>query len=63
MRALSVDFDTAKLMGINVNRTIAFTFAIGSALAALSAILWALRYPQIWPFMGVFLAGEPLLRL
>ena len=54
MRALSVDFDTAKLMGINVNRTIAFTFAIGSALAALSAILWALRYPQIWPFMGVF---------
>jgi branched-chain amino acid transport system permease protein len=60
MRALSVDFDTAKLMGINVNRTIAFTFAIGSALAALSAILWALRYPQIWPFMGVFPDGEPL---
>ncbi|HDP78767.1 MAG TPA: branched-chain amino acid ABC transporter permease [Mesotoga infera] len=54
MRALSVDFDTAKLMGINVNRTIAFTFALGSALAALSAILWALRYPQIWPFMGFF---------
>lgn len=54
MRALSVDFDTAKLMGINVNRTIAFTFALGSALAAISAILWALRYPQIWPFMGVF---------
>lgn len=54
MRALAHDFDTAKLMGINVDRTITFTFAVGSALAAISAIFWALRYPQIWPFMGVF---------
>jgi branched-chain amino acid transport system permease protein len=54
MRALSRDFDTARLMGINVDRTITFTFAIGSGLAAIGAILWALRYPQIWPFMGVF---------
>jgi branched-chain amino acid transport system permease protein len=54
MRALSRDFDTARLMGIDVDRTITFTFAIGSGLAAIGAILWALRYPQIWPFMGVF---------
>ena len=54
MRALSRDFDTARLMGINVDQTITFTFAIGSGLAAIGAILWALRYPQIWPFMGVF---------
>ncbi|RKX37800.1 MAG: branched-chain amino acid ABC transporter permease [Thermotogae bacterium] len=54
MRALAHDFDTAKLMGINVDRTISFTFAVGSGLAAISAIFWALRYPQIWPFMGVF---------
>ncbi|WP_448377019.1 branched-chain amino acid ABC transporter permease [Fervidobacterium sp.] len=54
MRALAYDFDTARLMGINVDRTITFTFAVGSSLAAISAIFWALRYPQIWPFMGVF---------
>jgi len=54
MRALAHDFDTARLMGINVDRTITFTFAVGSSLAAISAIFWALRYPQIWPFMGVF---------
>jgi len=54
MRAISRDFDTASLMGININKTVAFTFAIGSGLAAIGAILWCLRYPQIWPFMGVF---------
>ena len=54
MRAISRDFDTANLMGININKTIAFTFAIGSGLAAIGAILWALRYPQIYPYMGIF---------
>ncbi len=54
MRILSRDFDTARLMGINVNRTISFTFALGSALAAVSAVFWALRYPQIFPFMGQY---------
>ncbi len=54
MRAISRDFDTANLMGININKTIAFTFAIGSGLAATAAILWALRYPQIYPYMGIF---------
>jgi len=54
MRAISRDFDTAELMGINLNRTISLTFMIGSGLAAIGAVLWALRYPQIWPFMGVY---------
>jgi branched-chain amino acid transport system permease protein len=54
MRAISKDFDTAKLMGINLNRTISLTFIIASGLAAIGAILWSLRYPQIWPFMGTF---------
>ena len=54
MRAISKDFDTARLMGINLDRTISFTFILGSGLAAIGAILWGVRYPQIWPFMGVF---------
>jgi len=54
MRILSTDFDTARLMGINVDRTISFTFALGSALAAISAVFYALRYPQIFPFMGQY---------
>lgn len=54
MRALAISFDTASLMGINVNRIISFTFAIGSSLAAFGGIMWALKYPQINPLMGVF---------
>ena len=53
MRAVSKDLETAKLMGINVNATISFTFAIGSAIAAVGAILWGLKYPQISPLVGV----------
>lgn len=53
MRAVSKDLETAKLMGINVNGTISFTFAVGSAIAAVGAILWGLKYPQISPLVGV----------
>lgn len=53
MRAVSVDADAAKLMGINVNRTISFTFAIGSALAGAAGVLLAVYYPTIEPMMGV----------
>lgn len=53
MRAVSKDVDTAKLMGINVNRTISFTFCIGSMLAAVGAVLWSLKYPQIVALMGM----------
>ena len=42
----------ASLMGISVNRIIAFTFALGSVLAAAGGILYATAYPQIEPTMG-----------
>lgn len=53
MRAVSVDADAAQLMGINVNRTISFTFALGSALAAAGGMLIGLYYNSIDPLMGV----------
>ncbi|MGI6621422.1 MAG: branched-chain amino acid ABC transporter permease [Bacillota bacterium] len=53
MRAVSRDYDTARLMGIDVDRIISFTFVTGSALAAVGGIMWALRYPQIHPMIGV----------
>jgi branched-chain amino acid transport system permease protein len=53
MRAVSFDQDAARLMGINVDQVISFTFAIGSALAAVAGVLFALAYPQIHPFMGI----------
>ncbi|WP_424685939.1 branched-chain amino acid ABC transporter permease [Enterococcus sp.] len=53
MRAVSVDGDAAQLMGINVNRTISFTFALGSALAAAGGMLIGLYYNSIDPMMGV----------
>jgi branched-chain amino acid transport system permease protein len=53
MRAISVDQEAARLMAIDVDRTISLTFAIGSALAAVGGILWALKYPQLNPLMGV----------
>lgn len=53
MRAVSKDFETARLMAINVDRIIALTFVIGSGLAAFGGILWALRYPAVSPLMGL----------
>ena len=52
MRAVSVDSDAAQLMGINVNRTISFTFALGSALAG-AGVLIALYYNSLEPLMGM----------
>lgn len=52
MRAVSYDMQAASLMGISVNRIIAFTFALGSVLAAAGGILYATAYPQIEPTMG-----------
>ncbi len=54
MRAISRDIETTRLLGVRVDSIIALTFGIGSALAAASGIMWALRYPQIHPYMGVF---------
>lgn len=53
MRAVSVDSDAAQLMGINVNRTIGFTFALGSALAGAAGVLIALYYNSLEPLMGM----------
>jgi branched-chain amino acid transport system permease protein len=52
MRATSEDAGAAKLMGINAQTTIAFTFGIGSALAAVGAVLYCNTFPQIQPYMG-----------
>lgn len=53
MRAVSKDHETARLMGVNVNRTISLTFGIGSMMAAVGALMWGLKFPQIAPLMGV----------
>lgn len=53
MRAVSFDTDAALLMGINVNKVISFTFALGAALAAAAGILFATAYPQAEPYMGI----------
>ncbi len=52
MRALSFNPVAASLVGINNDRVISFTFALGSALAAAGGILYASNYPSIDPLMG-----------
>ncbi len=54
MRAVSTDIETTRLMGADVDRIIALTFALGSALAAAGGIMWACKYPQINPLMGIY---------
>ena len=56
MRAIAVDKDMCRLMGINVERIISATFFIGSALAAAAGTLAGAYYGSIWYFMG-FLIG------
>ncbi len=46
MRCISHDMETTKLMGVDVNRIISITFAVGSAAAAAGGIMWAMRYPE-----------------
>jgi len=53
MRAVARDFDTARLMGIDVDGIVAVTFALGSALAAVGGIMWGMKFPQINPLMGM----------
>jgi branched-chain amino acid transport system permease protein len=52
MRAASKDFETAKLMGININRVITVTFAIGSLLAGIGSILYFTDRMSVTPFSG-----------
>ncbi len=52
MRAIAADIPTTSLMGVNVDNVIGFTFALGSALAAAGGIMWAMRFPNVHPYMG-----------
>ena len=52
MRSVSTDFETSRLMGINVNRVISMTFVIGSFLAAVGSILYFTNYPSVIPTSG-----------
>lgn len=53
MRAVSADADAARLMGINVDHTISFTFALGSALAGAAGVLIGVHYNIVEPLMGM----------
>ena len=55
MRACSEDKAAAQLMGINVNRTIVTTFAIGSGLAAIAALMYCAQYHTVTTTMGSML--------
>lgn len=55
MRAVSEDAGAAQLMGININNTISFTFAVGSALAGIGSVLYCCAYPKATPTMGSML--------
>lgn len=53
MRAVSLDREAAQLMGVNVDRTISYTFAIGSSLAGAAGVLVGVYYNSINPLMGI----------
>lgn len=55
IRALAFDIKTVSLMGIDSNRIIAIIFGLGSALAAVGGVFWALNYPAVEPMMGVLI--------
>jgi branched-chain amino acid transport system permease protein len=53
MRAVSMNYDAARLMGINIDRVISFTFVLGSALAAIGGCLYGMTKNQCTPLMGL----------
>jgi branched-chain amino acid transport system permease protein len=53
MRAAAFDKPAARLMGVNVDRVISFTFAVGAAFAGLGGVLYAIAYPSIWSQLGI----------
>jgi branched-chain amino acid transport system permease protein len=58
MRAISYDRMAVPLMGIPVDQIIVFTFVLGSSLAALAGILFALSYPVLEPYMGALIGWK-----
>ncbi|MBE3597453.1 MAG: branched-chain amino acid ABC transporter permease [Limnochordaceae bacterium] len=54
MRALSRDIEATRLMGVDVDRVISYTFAVGSILAAAGGIMWSFKFPQVNPLMGIY---------
>ena len=55
IRALAFDIKTVSLMGIDSNKIIMYVFVIGSSMAAIGGIFWALNYPILTPYMGVII--------
>lgn len=55
LRAVSHRFDTASLMGVNIDRIVSFTFVLGSVLAAAAGVLIACQYPSVSPLMGLMM--------
>ena len=58
MRAVSEDMSAARLMGINVNTVISFTFASGCVLAGIGSVLYSMAYAQASPTMGIMLGTK-----
>jgi len=52
MRAVSEDVDTAAMMGIDVNKVVVFTFALGGAMAGIAGVSYAFVYKQVYFYMG-----------
>ncbi|MBV8449323.1 MAG: branched-chain amino acid ABC transporter permease [Hyphomicrobiales bacterium] len=52
MRAVSEDSDTAAMMGIDVNKVVVFTFALGGAMAGIAGVCYAFVFKQVYFFMG-----------
>ncbi len=55
MRAVSVNPRVASILGVNINRTVVFTFVLGSALAGVGSVLVGIKYPKIEPLMGMMI--------
>jgi branched-chain amino acid transport system permease protein len=53
MRAIATDLETTALIGADINRIIAYTFVVGSALAAIGGVLWGCRYPRLQWDLGI----------
>lgn len=55
IRALAFDVKTVSLMGVDINKIIMYVFIIGSTMAAIGGVFWAINYPILTPYMGVMI--------